>query len=505
LQEKVLDQYSIEVDGLFIAVKISQTLKEFVRIYSINAPKIGKGSNALLENLKNSIISEVPISSEKLLDKDFFTALRQEFHKKANSLFEKETAVTNENDKKILIYYLLNDLIGLGEIEILLLDPNLEEVVINSSKEPIWVYHKNYGWLKTSIFIDKEEAIQNYAAIIARRVGKQISVLNPMLDAHLISGDRANATLFPISSSGNTLTIRRFKRTPWTVTDFISNNTVSSELMALLWSAIQFELNIIISGGTASGKTSFLNVLMPFVQANNRVITIEDTRELSLPQFLHWIPLTTREPNPEGKGGISMLDLMVNALRMRPDRMVVGEIRRQSEVEVLFEAMQTGHSGYTTIHANTAEETIRRITNPPLNLPASSLNSIHLNAVMFRNRRTGTRHVYQLAEYIPEKRGERALETVVPNILYRYSGATKKITKYAEPIRLFEELELVTGSSNKEILQDLKEKESILNWMVSQKISDISVVGKIINRYYLDENEILNYVNSNRKLGEDEI
>ena len=202
------------------------------------------------------------------------------------------------------------------------------------------------------------------------KIGKQITVLDPLLDAHLLSGDRVNSTLFPISTKGNTITIRKFRRDPWTVTDLISNKTVSSEVMATIWEAIQYEMSVVFSGGTASGKTTILGVSMPFIPPNHRIISIEDTREIFLPEYLHWVPLTTREPNPEGKGEVTMLDLLVNSLRMRPDRIVVGEIRRKEEAEVLFEAMHTGHSAYTTVHANTADETIRRLTNPPIEILA---------------------------------------------------------------------------------------------------------------------------------------
>ncbi|MCX6804298.1 MAG: CpaF/VirB11 family protein, partial [Candidatus Diapherotrites archaeon] len=150
---------------------------------------------------------------------------------------------------------------------------------------------------------------------------------------------------------------------------------------------MEFELNIIFSGGTASGKTTILGVCLPFIQPNHRVLSIEDTRELRPPEFLHYVPMTTREPNAEGKGGIGMLDLLVNSLRMRPDRIIVGEIRRRKEAEVMFEAMHTGHSVYSTLHANTSDETIRRLTNPPINIPQSMLDAVHLNVVMFRNRK----------------------------------------------------------------------------------------------------------------------
>ena len=211
------------------------------------------------------------------------------------------------------------------------------------------------------------------------------------MDAHLKTGDRVNATLSPISSKGNTITIRKFAVKPWTVTDFLKEGVISYEGAALLWSAVQNELSIIITGGTASGKTSMLNVISNFFPPNQRIISMEDTREIVLPKTLHWVPLETRLPNPEGKGGIEMLDLIINALRMRPDRIIVGEIRRKAEAEVLFEAMHTGHSVYGTLHANNVKETINRLTNPPIDLPKQILSALSLIVVQHINRRTGRR------------------------------------------------------------------------------------------------------------------
>ena len=156
----------------------------------------------------------------------------------------------------------------------------------------------------------------------------------------------------PISVEGNTMTIRKFASKPWTVTDLINTQTISLDAASLIWMGIQYELSTLIAGGTATGKTSMLNAIANFFPPNQRIISIEDTREIQLPSFLHWIPMVTRLPNPEGKGEVSMLDLLVNSLRMRPDRILVGEIRRKREAEVLFEAIHTGHSVYATVHAN---------------------------------------------------------------------------------------------------------------------------------------------------------
>ncbi len=491
MKDKLLKEYEIESQGIKIPIKIIDSKNDFVKNYLLDLPELGEGTKALLDSLKISLITNPKVKAETMLDSKGMSELKKQLTINASKVIEKEIQSISKKDKNALIALLLSDMLGLGKIEFILDDPNLEEIVINSSKEPVWVYHKEFAWLKTNVFLKNEEETHNYASIIARRVGKQVTILNPLLDAHLLTGDRVNASLQPISG-GNTITIRRFRRDPWTVTDFIKNKTVSSEVMALIWLAMQYEMNIILSGGTASGKTSFLNICLPFIQPNHRIISMEDTRELNLPEFMHWVPMSSREPNPEGKGGVKLLDLLVNSLRMRPDRIIVGEIRRQMEAEVMFEAMHTGHSVYTTFHANNAVETIRRFTNPPISIAPTMLESVHLNIVMFRNRRLGIRRVLEVAEYIPEHHGDK--DSIKANTLYRWRSTDDSIGKANESIRLLDELGIHTGLSPSEISNDLKEKQSILDWMVKQNITGIYRVGKIVSEYYKDKKTVLNWL-----------
>jgi len=256
---------------------------------------------------------------------------------------------------------------------------------------------------------------------------------------------------------------------------------------------------MIVSGGTASGKTSLLNILMPFIQPNHRILSIEDTRELQLPSFLYWCPLVTREPNPEGKGEVSMLDLLINTLRMRPDRIIMGEVRKQREAEVLFEAMHTGHSVYCTLHADTCNQTITRLTNPPVNIPHSMLDSVHLNVVMFRDRRRGIRRIFELGEFAPDEESLKSGQIKYkPNIIYGWKAKDDTMPMVNEPIRLFEELERHTGLDKKDIKKELDMKKDILDWLVKNEIRQVEQVGKVMNRYYMDKDMIEDVVTKNK-------
>ena len=487
-KRSVIEQYSLTADKIAIPIKITGGPNITPR-YEIIYPEFSPATQALLDDIKNKLIVEVKVSTREILDPKTISTLKDKFYKKTESLLKPKLPTLDESQKANLIATLIQDMLGLGRIEFLLNDNYLEEIVLTSTTEPIRVYHKKYGWLETNIMLQSEDQILNYANIIARRVGRQITTLTPLLDARLVTGDRVNAVLYPISNKGNTITIRKFARDPWTVTDFISNNTVNSHIMAVTWLAMQYEMNILVSGGTASGKTSLLNIMMPFIPFNQRIISIEDTRELTLPKFLYWCPLTTRLPNPEGKGAVTMLDLLVNSLRMRPDRIILGEMRRKEEAEVLFEAMHTGHSVYATVHADSLNETVRRLVNPPIEVPRNLLSAVNFNIVMFRDRRSGKRRIYQAGEFIVSDKGD-----VRTNLVYRWDPSNDKIIQHSKPIRLYEDLSRFTGFSEPEINKDIAEKEQILDYMVKYKIRDIEHVGNIFRDYYLNKETVLNMV-----------
>ncbi len=484
-KEKVIDKYFYKSRHIPLQVSIIRAPKHFVPIYNLELAEIGPGTKVLLEKIREELIDKVSLGLREYGANMNEQVLEERFGKTVSKLLDKYLPDIDEQTKGFLIAYIITKSVGLGELELLIDDPYLEEIVINSSKEPVWVYHKKYGWLLTNLQPGKEEDIKHFASIIARKVGRQITILEPLLDAHLPSGDRANATLFPISTEGNTLTIRKFSRDPWTITRILSNKTLSVEAAAIIWAAIQYELSALVAGGTASGKTSMLNSLATLFPPNQRIISIEDTREIMLPKYLHWVPLNTRLPNPEGKGGISMEDLLVNSLRMRPDRILVGEVRRKQEAETLFEAIHTGHSVYATIHANNSAQTIERLTNPPIEVPKSMIPGISLIIVQFRNRRTGIRRTLEIAEVLSNGNAR---------VIMKYNPKKDHLVKVAESRVLYNTIRELTGFTKTELLRDLKEKEKVLKYMLEKKIYNVNDVGRIMAYYYTEKEELFDYI-----------
>ena len=255
-------------------------------------------------------------------------------------------------------------------------------------------------------------------------------------------------------------------------------------MAAWLWIAMQFEMSVLVAGSTASGKTSTLNALCAFIPSHQRVITIEDVRELSLPKYMewNWVPLTTRNPNPEGSGEVTMLNLLVSSLRMRPDRLIVGEMRTRKEAETLFEAMHTGHSVYATIHADSGRQVVRRLKEPPMEIPVSELESIDLILVQYRDRRTNKRRTLEIVEL--EEGGGAIGDQIDLNTLFRWLPRVDEWEKPGVPAGLLRKLNTHTGMTEMEIKNEVTDRITILDWLVRHDFGRIQEFGKIMHSFY---------------------
>ncbi len=494
VREELIDTYNVISDGIVSKISILRASNKFTMVYKAEVPQLDAGTRAVLTEIRTQLIREYP-QKIQMLSESTSQNLKVEFLDLVDKKLKEIVPGLSDIGYVELSAMLLHEMFGLGVLEILDSDPTLEEIVVNDSKSPVFVYHRKYGWLETNIRIDTESRIEGFSEQIARKVGRQITTLSPLLDAQLVNGDRVNATLFPISTHGNTLDIRKFRADPWTITDFLKSKTLSTPLVSFIWQAMQYELSLIVTGGTASGKTSLLNVFMPFIPPNQRIITIEDTNELVLPSFLHWVSLLTRQPNSEGKGEVTMLDLLVNSLRMRPDRIVVGEIRRKEDAQTLFEALMTGHSVYATLHAETAQQVVKRLLSEPIDLPDIEVSAMDLIVTAFRQRRSGARRVLELAELTEHLvSGRTELKT---NNLFEWRPRTDTIERTINMSQKIEnKLELYSGLTHDEIKADLEEKDMVLKWLVAHNINTVNQVGLMASTYYTKKDELMKIVES---------
>ncbi len=482
VENRVLAEYALDVHGMGVEITIVDTDIAFVPLYNVSFPGIGSATKLLLMSLRPELTTMVQVDPSKVQDQDYIRELNERYKSASQVLIDKYIPGTGPATKLLLTAYVINMMLGLGDLEVVIADDNLEEIAVNGAKDSIWVFHKKLSWCKTNIKPQNDEAIYEQAAQIGRRIGREINSLAPLMDAELQDGSRVNATLYPISQIGNTLTIRKFAKNPWTMPALIKSGSISSQVASLVWLCIQNEMSVLFSGGTASGKTSFLNACSMFFPSTRRVISIEETRELELPVFLQWLPMVSREPNPEGKGEITLYDLMVNALRQRPDIMLVGEIRTKKDAETLFEAIHTGHSVYGTVHADNAQDTIIRMTNPPIDIPKITMNALGAVVTLFRHRTKGIRRMLEFGEIVNS--GD-------VNVLYRWNMMNDSFNQISEMTRMLETLALYAGLGRKEMNQDLEEKTLVLDWMVKNDVIGIDDCGFVVANYYKNNKKVI--------------
>lgn len=284
--------------------------------------------------------------------------LRKQIRQAVNELLLEEHALLTQAERERLVDDILDETMGLGPLEPLIRDKNVSEIMVNGAKQ-VYIEKKGKLTLTEVQFKDDGHLMQIIDRIVSR-VGRRVDESTPLCDARLADGSRVNVIIPPLAIDGPTLTIRKFSADPYKVDDLIAFGSLSTMAAELLRACVYARFNIVISGGTGSGKTTLLNVVSSFIPSDERIVTIEDAAELQLQQE-HVVRLETRPANIEGKGAITMRDLVKNSLRMRPERIVVGEVRGGEALDML-QAMNTGHDGsLTTVHANTARDAVRRM------------------------------------------------------------------------------------------------------------------------------------------------
>jgi flagellar protein FlaI len=468
--------------------KIVKTKDDKTPTYVVAMPKLDEKDKADLQKIKRTAIGEITIDPESIHDRD---KRWKTFKKEVLQLMEMKFPEVPPAKQDAFAELIVQDMIGYGLLEPLLADDALEEVMVVGTHKAVYVYHRKHGMCKTNITFETNEESENIIARIARSIGRRVDMSSPLLDARLPDGSRVNATVPPVSLDGSSLTIRKFKADPLTVIDIINFHTLTVECAAFLWLVAEGygvkPANFLVSGGTGSGKTTTLNCLGSFVPLTDRIITIEDTAELQLP-VEHWVRLETRPPNVEGRGEVSMDMLLKNTLRMRPDRIIVGEVRG-AEAGTLLAAMNTGQNGCLgTLHANTAKETITRLTSAPMSVPMVMIPSLNLILMQnrFQYRGKTVRRITEIAEITGLERGK-----VQMNIIYEWDPKDDKIKSTGVPSTFKRKLADLRGVTSETLEKELKQREEVLQYMIDTNVSGVQNVGKVINDYYIDPDGLM--------------
>ena len=399
-----------------------------------------------------------------------------------------------EIDKKV--YYYVKDVDAgrggeYGILEPLINDENLEEVMVIGAGAPVYVVHKDYGMVTTNLEFEDEDEITGVIKKIAGEVGRRVNAYVPLLDARLPDGSRVNATLRPASLDGPSLTIRKFTGGVFSIVDLVHLGTITPEAAAFLWLVVEgLDMspgNVLVAGGTASGKTTTLNCLGLFIPEDDRVVTIEDTAELQLP-MRHKVRMEARPRDAEGKGELTFNQLLINTLRMRPDRIILGEVRGP-EAETLFVAMNTGHDGCMgTVHASSAKETITRLTTPPMDVSVGMVPALDLVVLQNRLHIKGKmeRRITEVSEI-----GGIEKDTVQLNKLYAYDPKSDTLKATGTPSKIKQDIAKYTGLSGEDIVVEIDRRKLVLDFLLQKNIKELEDVYGWIQEYHINPESVM--------------
>ncbi len=487
--EKIHDRTQIDVrycviaPFAFIHIYWDDTIYELV--YDIEEPVLTEQEKQYRNELTSAI--KDLINFEEIVERNE-DALLDYIDKRLKFLaIELGMDISYESYRKIF-YYLCRDFIGINEIEPMLRDYFVEDIECNGLNTPVYIIHRVYRNIKTNIGFNNAERLESLVEKLAQRCGKHISYANPILDGTLPDGSRINATYTTdITSHGPTFTIRKFTKTPWTPTQLILFRTLSPEMLAYLWMLVQYKMNILITGGTASGKTTLLNAVAFFIPPEARVVSIEDTRELNLPRE-NWVPSVVRGATGGGKENeVTLFALLKNSFRQNPDYVIVGEVRGK-EASVLFQGMASGHSSISTMHADSVDTLIKRLETPPIELSPTLLNvldcvCIMTHAVANKEETRKLREIVEIVNVSPD--GVASINTP-----FTWNPADDKFYS-RKSSKVFEKISARYGMGIEELEREFRKRVQMIYELYRRKIFNFTEMQEIINKYYKKPGEVL--------------
>jgi len=391
-----------------------------------------------------------------------------------------------------ILHFLNRNYVGYGKLDAMFKDPHIEDISCDGVGIPIFIYHTAYKNIGTNLTFS-EDYLNSFVIQLVQRGGKHISIGSPMVNATLPDGSRLQATLGKeITTRGSSFTIRRFKEDPFTPVDMLNFGTCSSEMLAYFWLAIENNKSMILAGGTASGKTSALNAISMFIPPIAKVVSIEDTRELTL-HHENWIAGVTRESTiaHEGVSEINMFELLKAALRQRPEYILVGEVRGE-EALTLFQAMSTGHTTYSTMHAADIETLLNRLQGEPINVPHAMLQALNIVSIQMQTY-IGTERVRRTKTLLEITGLDQRTGGVRINDLYTWDP-TKDTFVYSGNSYVLDRIKEERGWTKGQLRDALEERKDILEYMVEKKITNYKEISQIVQRYALDPDAVLSEV-----------
>ncbi len=499
--DKEIEVYTVTEGYSYVQIVENQRTHEMQ--YHVIEPRLTPDEKLFLAFIEKTLVDVLDLQPSDLDDKQLDEYIRDRFDDvlKDYSIVLADDPDEADASRDRLLYYVIRDFIGEGPIDVLMQDPLIEDISCDGPHVPVFVYHRKYEALTSTVRWRDHDQLDSFVIRMAQRAGKHISIAEPILDGTMRDGSRLQATLAKeVSSFGSTFTLRKFKEVPFTPVDLVRFGTLSSEMMAYIWMVIEAHMSAIYAGGTASGKTTSINALMMFIPPQNKVITIEDTRELQVPEP-NWIAGITRDGfgarDEHGRqaGEIDMFQLLKNALRQRPEYIIVGEVRG-AEAYSLFQAMATGHAAYGTMHADSVDAVIHRLNSDPINIPRSLLEALDVVAVQSQVRVGGkrarrTRELQEVVGLDPNT------QEILTNSVFIWDPAEDEFVYSGSSYNL-ERIAAETGRSIQQVQADMQYRAKLIDHMIKMEVFEYKDVAQIIKSQYRNPERIEKWMRSNK-------
>ncbi|MBN2330803.1 MAG: type II/IV secretion system ATPase subunit [Candidatus Aenigmarchaeota archaeon] len=457
-------------------------------VYNVVEPRLSAQDKEATEKIKREIEERLDVNFSKLGAIKAKELLRKEIQKSIS-----EMPSVDPSKISIIQYHIEKDIIGLGLITPLMHDPEIEDISCDGEKIPIYIYHRNpkFGSMRTNVWFESKTDLDEYVLKLAQKSGKSISIAEPLLDAALPDGSRVQCTMgTDIARRGSNFTIRKFTFYPLTPTHMQDYGTLNSLQLAYMWLAIEHGKSILISGGTATGKTSLLNALSLFIKPDLKILSIEDTPELRLPHT-HWVPEVARSPlSVKGKiGEVTLFDLLKSSLRQRPDYLVVGEVRGK-EAFVMFQQIATGHPSISTIHAASFPQLVDRLVTPPISLPPALIENVDIIIFLARVRVRGRerRRAVEIREVVGIKDDRPYAVKVFEWVPIKDDFVPKDDSK------VLEDIARMGGMNHESVQMELLRRKRILEWLKDTRVYDYQEFSRVISDYYTNPERVTNLV-----------
>jgi flagellar protein FlaI len=481
-----IEIYPVNAPYAYIQIIYDHTTHEYT--YRVIEPVLSDPEKELLKELKERLFETLDINTKDISKEEAGIRLRAA----ATDIILDFGIKLTPLQREVILYNMHKDFLGDGLIDSVMHDKYIEDISCDGVNTSLFVYHANYESMKTTLSYTNAEDLDSFVTKLAQRSGKYISIAQPILDSTMQDGSRIQMTLGQeVTAHGSTFTIRKFKDEPITPTDLIEWRTFAPLSIAYIWLCVENGKSAIFAGGTASGKTTSLNAISLFIPPLSKIVSLEDTRELKLPHP-NWIPSVTRDSfDTSGRGEINMYELLRAAMRQRPEYILVGEVRGK-ECQTLFQAMSTGHTTYSTIHADSVASVVHRIENPPMDVPRNMLSALDFVCIQVQGR-VGGKRIRRSKQIVEILDIDPRTNELITNEVFKWRSATDEIT-YSGKSYLLEEIMEAKGWSENRMREELKRRQEVLEWMRLKKIRHYKDVAKILISYHRDPEAVIEKV-----------